>query len=128
MNNFKNQGLSFVTIATFFISVIVSNCYANDSERINRLENEIQEIKRRLSIIESPQSASPINTKPAAVSDGWKHLPNWRQLKTGMSPAEVKAILGEPNKVNGGEVATWRYTNGGTVGFISDKLLRWNEP
>lgn len=128
MNELKTRLLQQIAVATFMFSLFAPNCFANENERISRLEKEIQEIKQRLSNIESPQSTSQSNPKPLASGDGWKSQSNWRRLKTGMNPAEVRAVLGEPHKISGGEFATWAYSNGGMLGFISDKLHRWNEP
>ncbi len=128
MNEFKTRLVQQIAVATFMLSSFATNSFANENERISRLEKEIQEIKQRLSNIESPQSTSQSNPKPLASGDGWKSQANWRRLKTGMNPAEVRAVLGESHKISGGEVATWGYTNGGMVTFISDKLYRWNEP
>lgn len=102
--------------------------HANDAERIQNLEREIQEIKVRLSALERP----PVNGKaaqaPTPSGDGWKTVSNWRRLKEGMGYDEVRGILGEPERINGGDVAIWRYANRGEVGFFLGKLSRWSEP
>jgi hypothetical protein len=128
MNELKTRLLQQIAVATFMLTSFATNCFANENERIIRLEKEIQEIKQRLSNIESPQSTSQSNPKPLASGDGWKSLANWRRLNTGMNPAEVRAILGEPHRIIGGDLATWRYTNRGSVEFFLEKLHRWNEP
>ncbi len=69
-----------------------------------------------------------VGSKPVQTGDGWKALTNWRSLKSGMSPSDVRAVLGEPDRVKGGDVAFWYYTNGGNVTFISDKVTSWTEP
>jgi outer membrane protein assembly factor BamE (lipoprotein component of BamABCDE complex) len=68
-------------------------------------------------------------TKRTIVSgEGWKSLANWRSLKNGMSYDEVRSILGEPSKVDGGSIAYWYYSNRGRVIIISDKVIQWEEP
>ena len=99
-----------------------------DAGRIEQLESEIRAIKQRLSKIESAQGGSTADPTLAATGSGWKSISSWRQLKTGMSPNEVRTILGEPNRVNGGGVAYWYYTNGGETTFVRDKLSGWSEP
>jgi len=44
-----------------------------------------------------------------------------------MPPVEVRGILGEPAKQNGGAFTRWYYQNGG-VTFYEDKLHSWQEP
>lgn len=52
---------------------------------------------------------------------------NWRQLRTGMSMDEVRALLGEPEHVEGGTMTYWRWTNA-EVQFYRGKLDGWSEP
>ena len=55
-------------------------------------------------------------------------LSSWRQLKKNMSEEQVRALLGEPTKVDGGTFAFWHYRSGGTVTFYNDRLDSWTEP
>jgi hypothetical protein len=104
------------------------NSFAGDSERITQLEAEIQELKARLLRLESPQGGSVALQKPVASADGWKSISNWRALKTGMLPNQVRQILGEPQKIDGGVVAEWLYPNRGAVRFLNDQIHSWREP
>lgn len=69
------------------------------------------------------QSKPSIN-QPKQATD----LSSWRQLKKNMSEEQVRALLGEPAKVDGGTFAFWHYRNGGTVTFYNDRLDSWTEP
>lgn len=105
------------------------NSFASDSERIIQLEKDVQELKLRITNLESPQSKANINQKLNVANDGWKSLVNWRSLKKGMSYQEVRAILGEPETVRTNSVLTyWSYSNRGTVTYYEDRLDGWNEP
>ena len=115
-----------VTVA--LLSLVAFNSNANDGERISALEKEINAIKLRLAKVEALPVETSVSALPLATADGWKLLSNWRTLKTGMSPIEVKNILGEPHRVRGGEIATWYYQNGSSVTFMSDKAYSWTEP
>ncbi len=55
-------------------------------------------------------------------------LSSWRQLKKNMSEEQVRTLLGEPAKVDGGTFAFWHYRSGGTVTFYNDRLDSWTEP
>jgi outer membrane protein assembly factor BamE (lipoprotein component of BamABCDE complex) len=101
---------------------------ASDVDRITQLEKEVQELKLRLSNLETPQSKASLNQKPSISPDGWKTLANWRSLKNGMSYDDVRAILGEPSRINGGNMAYWFYPNQSGVVFYKDKLDTWFEP
>jgi len=113
-------------IIVAFFSLVAFNSHANDGERISALEKEINAIKLRLAKVEAVEVSASV--LPLATKDGWKLLSNWRTLKTGMSPSEVRGILGEPHRVRGGELTFWYYQNSSSVAFLSDKLHAWTEP
>jgi len=45
-----------------------------------------------------------------------------------MKPSVVRSILGEPQKINGGQVVFWYYKKGGVVTFMDGKVHSWGEP
>jgi hypothetical protein len=115
--------------AIFFLSLFASfGASAQDNNRINQLEQEIHSIKLRLTKLESVQGIQSDSQKPVASSDGWKSVANWRQLIIGMTPADARKLLGEPQRVDGGTVTYWYYPNRGYISFYEGKLDRWQEP
>jgi hypothetical protein len=100
---------------------------ASDTDRITQLEKEVQELKTRLSSLESPLDKAVIQ-KPTLTSEGWRKLANWRSLKKGMSFEEVRAILGEPGRIQGGTLTYWTYPDRASVTFYNDRLDGWTEP
>ena len=70
-----------------------------------------------------------MNFKP-----GWEDPNNWRKLKIGMSPYEVKAILGEPHKIDisvstYSDTESWYwnyYSKSVTFKYSTQKLERFN--
>jgi hypothetical protein len=108
------------------ILVHVTFAQAQDNGRVEQLEKEVQGLKLRLSKIEAALGSA--DQKPAIQGTGWKSLAAWRQLKTGMNPNQVRAILGEPDRINGGGIANWYYANGGRAIFFDDGLNQWVEP
>ena len=114
--------IGFLTIAVAF------NSYAHDSDRIDQLENETQEISLRLSKVESMLIGSSYANEPATSGVGWPSVSDWRKLTTDMSTSDVRKILGEPQRVEGGTRASWYYPNGGSIMFDEGKVYRWSEP
>jgi len=114
--------IGFLTLAVAF------NANAHDSDRIIQLEKEIQEIKSRLSRLESFPSNPSNAQEPVTSSEGWKSVMNWRKLTQGMSTSDVRRILGEPHRLDGGTFARWEYQNGGSITFYQEKIQSWNEP
>jgi hypothetical protein len=108
--------------------VFAFNSYAQDSYRIDQLEKEIQELKLRISKIESLLSNPSSAQKIVPSGGGWKYIANWRKLSTDMNTSDVRKILGEPYRVDGGRLAYWYYKNDGRVIFLEGKVHRWTEP
>lgn len=69
---------------------------------------------------QTPTTASP-------RSDDSSNKANWRALRRGMKEAEVKVLLGEPLRVEGGPVTYWYYQNA-KVTIYDEKLYGWEEP
>ena len=110
-----------LTVATF-------SSFASDSERITQLENEVNELRLRVQKLENPQSNASNQQKQVVANEGARSIANWRKLNRGMSYNEVRGILGEPMRIEGGGIATWRYPSNGSVVFIRDRLSSWDEP
>jgi outer membrane protein assembly factor BamE (lipoprotein component of BamABCDE complex) len=118
----------FKITATGLLGMTVFSAFAQSDPRVDRLEAEVRDLQLRLSKIEAGQGGFVADQKPESSGSGSKSLSNWRQLKTGMTPEQVRTILGEPRRIEGGGVARWFYPNGGESGFMDEKLYRWKEP
>jgi len=118
---------SIVVFAFLAIAVSFSS-NAQDSDRTGRLEKEVQELKARVAKLESMLSVQGNVQELVTSADGWKSVANWRKLSTKMSPNDVRKLLGEPDRIDGGGVAIWHYSNRGRFTFISDKVTSWTEP
>lgn len=123
-----NQSKPMLKAVALAALVLSCGAHAQTADRTEQLEKEIRDIKLRLSNLEAAQSKPAASAKPVQSAEGWKVLASWRALKSGMSPEEVRTVLGEPARVKGGDVAFWYYPNGSSVTFISDKVTSWTEP
>ena len=117
-----------ITIIAILSLGVTFNSYADDSDRIDQLEKEVQELKLRISKLESLLSDSSESKELAPSHEGWKSISNWRKLSTDMGYDDVEKLLGKPQRVDGGNIAQWYYQNGGIVMFALGKVNRWEEP
>ena len=97
------------------------------SRRIEHLERANAELERRVRLLESLITTQGPQIPRASTSSGSQDLSNWRRLRRGMSMDEVRAVLGEPERVEAGAVTVWRWGNA-NVYFLDDKLEGWSEP
>jgi len=78
-------------------------------------------------MLETLVKADSSRNSPVPASANWRDLANWRRLVRGMNMDQVRALLGEPERVEGGPVTSWYWTNA-NVYFISGQLSGWSEP
>jgi hypothetical protein len=95
----------------------------------NDLELRIINLENRVNKLETLGKGDPSEASENSTPGNWKDLKNWRQLHTGMSYDAVRKLLGEPENIDGGTVATWYWDNREVkVVFISGQLYSWSEP
>jgi len=95
--------------------------------RIDLLERRTADLDQRVLELEALIKTEPARDQSVPASSKWRDLANWRRLRLGMKMDEVRALLGEPERVDAGYVTYWRWT-GANVSFISGKLEGWSEP
>jgi hypothetical protein len=124
----RSQTLAVTGLVIGFLLTFSSAAMSSDSDRITQLEKEVQDLKIRLTSLELPPNKTNANNKPTVSAEGWKNLANWRSLKNGMTYDEVRATLGEPARIAGGNIAFWYYPNRSDVTFYQDRVHSWSEP
>jgi len=74
----------------------------------------------------------PNGFEPPVEQPKWKDTANWRRLSRNMTQEEVRALLGEPARIEqGGPFSTWYYGDSylnGTIEFSGSRVRRWSEP
>jgi hypothetical protein len=99
--------------------------------RLSVLESRVADLEHRLGELEAMIKQAPQKERLAKTSGNWKELANWRRLSRGMSMDQVRALLGEPDRVTGGGITRWRWgkpEEAAEVYFIEDRLEGWTEP
>ncbi len=109
-------------IGAALLTVVASTSHAHDADRLDELERRIQAIEGQLSELTSSQA------QRFKTGEGWKSLSNWRSLRRGMRPIEVREVLGDAHRVEGGYFTRWHYQNGGVVVFANEEVNKWTEP
>ena len=122
--------LVMLSILTVLVSIAVPvGASENVTTTDNSLERRIVDLEKRVRELEAISNGTPAKASRIPTSGNWKDLQNWRKLRTGMSYDEVRALLGEPENINGGIMATWYYgSRESTAQFFRDKLQSWSEP
>lgn len=95
--------------------------------RIELLERKTADLEQRVHELEAVIKSGPSQGRPIQVSTRWRDLANWRQLHRGMKMDEVRALLGDPGRVDAGYTTYWRWPTA-SVSFVSGKLDGWSEP
>ena len=96
--------------------------------KVDSLQTRTDELESRVAALESLLKAAPARRPAADAAPNPRDIANWRRLREDMSMEEVRSLLGEPEKIDGGTVAYWYYPRSGQVTFVSGRLTQWKEP
>ena len=101
--------------------------------RIEILERATANLDRRVGALEAVIKSAPSQGQSIPASTKWQDLANWRRLREGMKMDEVRALLGEPDRVEGGLITFWYWVDANAhlyakVEFQSGKVMGWTEP
>jgi outer membrane protein assembly factor BamE (lipoprotein component of BamABCDE complex) len=119
-----SKTLSLIVIAT----MAASSSFAHDTDRLNQLEKEIRELKLRLNKLDPIEKVEKDSDGPIEYSGNRRPLTNWRKIEKGMTPATVRKLLGEPERIQGGGFTRWYYPDQGNVIFYEGGVDGWSEP
>jgi hypothetical protein len=99
-------------LLTLFSFMLSATTFADDSNRIIRLEQDVRDLERHISTLEREvrelrqQARSgalgdlgEVPSEPAPTSDAWLSSTKWKALRVGMSEMEVIETLGQPTSM-----------------------------
>jgi len=88
------------------------------------------DLERRVRDLEALSQSEPSRVQRVPESETWRDLQNWRRLRRGMKMDQVRALLGEPERVDAAGVAFtfWRWSSGHVQFDGSGKVEGWSEP
>lgn len=126
----------FATLLSLSIpAAAAAQAASSDSllRRIEFLERTTIDLERRVRELETLLKGEPVRARPTPASANWRDLQNWRRLRLGMTTDEVRALLGEPERVDANQAFTlwyYDYNRGTRVSFNSDSgtVDGWSEP
>jgi outer membrane protein assembly factor BamE (lipoprotein component of BamABCDE complex) len=95
--------------------------------QVDLLERRTTDLERRVRELEALIKVEPSRDRRVSTSPNWRDLQNWRRLRLGMTEDEVRALLGDPERVDAGPVTYWHWTDA-NVYFMRGKLEGWSEP
>ena len=77
--------------------------------RIDLLERTTTDLERRVRELEALIRSEPSRDLSVPASPKWQDLQNWRRLRLQMTMDEVRALLGEPERVDANQFRTGWY-------------------
>src|SRR5688500_11349986 len=107
-------------------AVAAGQSTSSDSLRrqVALLERRTTDLEQRVRELEALIKAEPLRDRRASTSPKSRDLQNWRRLRPGMTDDEVRALLGEPERVVAGPLTYWYWTDA-NVYFARGKLEGW---
>jgi outer membrane protein assembly factor BamE (lipoprotein component of BamABCDE complex) len=123
----KTSRQSWVSIILLLAIISEAVAQTNNEPRVERLEEMVRSLERRLSNVEEQLRLR------GAVTSIPSDRTNWRKLQKGLSETEVEKLLGSPARVTAfGPFTVWYYgaRPGGEVTFdgSSRTVTGWREP
>lgn len=89
-----------------------------------KLKTSVKDLKNQKKKIENNSVVNDVSS-----SEKYKYKSNWRKLSIGMNRQRVRAILGEPDKINVSYFENWFYPKGSvTFSTSGSGLYNWSEP
>lgn len=108
---------------------------ASQEQRIAQLEMAVNQLDKAVKALQA--AAPPLPVPIPAPTPAWEHSSNWDPIKSGMSEAQVRELLGPPTTVQSAIDSRTLYygpdpqsttTLKGSVTFVDDRLTAMIPP
>lgn len=119
--------VAIATASTPAIAVSQDPSTSSLLRRIEQLERANADLERRVLALESRLKGEQSRGQSAASAAKWRDVSNWRRLRMGMSMDDVRAVLGDPERVDAGTITWWHWPEGYAT-FHRERLDGWSEP
>ena len=97
---------------------------AHEVQRIERLEKFVLNLSNRIEQLEGQPQRQSRQISASKTT--------WRKLRLGMTKNQVRNLLGEPVRIDGGAVLTYWYYSKKSLGpkvlFDPERVYGWEEP
>jgi outer membrane protein assembly factor BamE (lipoprotein component of BamABCDE complex) len=114
-----------IMITMMMVCTCVMGMYAQEPK--DQLLKKVELLEARVKALEKMILGNHSNGKQLAPE-----IQQWRKLRKGMRPGEVRELLGEPERIEGGFQTYWYYLSNEAVGYVVfnnyDKVNGWREP
>lgn len=128
------RAVSIVALAAVISAVMLpaaAHSQGTSSEvlvrKVDSLQLMVSELESRIAALENLVRVTPRGPVVDAAPNA-RDIGSWRRLSENMTMDDVRSLLGEPEKIDGGSMAVWYYPRGGEVIFMFGRLSRWSEP
>ena len=126
---FNNNVSVTANTIVYIILFIPVFALSQNVERIEALEKRVAQLEKQLDDLEKVVVHYSNNKKVSGGNP--KSISNWRKLEKGMSQSNVRRLLGEPKKVNGGYLTYWYYSSSSLSQYVifdnNEKVHGWAE-
>ncbi len=120
--------LTTVSVVLLVLSFPMPANSAGDAAQLEEHELRISNLERRVLELEAKLRAA---SGSGVTLTSNPTLAAWRKIQEGMTWREVRAVLGEPKTIDGGNIESWYYSNSlnhSNVRFLDGRVRWWNEP
>jgi hypothetical protein len=124
----RNPAVVMVVLLSLLPSIVLAD--SSQAERIADLEREVKALRARVEALERTSNTAATPAASSIKPGNSKDIRNWRQLRQGMTEAEVERLLGAPGRVMESRALLMWEVGMGSVHFDpkTRRVEAWSEP
>jgi outer membrane protein assembly factor BamE (lipoprotein component of BamABCDE complex) len=117
--------MKIIIVVGFMATITCVLGYAKETRE--QLTEKVELLETRVKALEKVLLDNSSNGKQLAPEKQ-----QWRKLRKGMKPGEVRELLGEPERIEAGFQTRWYYFSDETGGYVifdrENEVYGWDEP